>query len=206
MTNIRFLTILFAGAIALGGCRHTSSEKPPVHISPNMDFQQRFDPQEAISKDMFADGRAMRPPVAGTVARGFLREDSRFYFGREANGELVASAPIAVTTEVVNRGRDRYDIFCAPCHGLAGDGLGPVMTGKYGFVPAPSYHTDVMRSNTDGHYYEVITNGIRTMMGYGQQIPVADRWAIVTYIRALQLGQSATSADVPESEMARIAQ
>ena len=204
MNNVRLLTFLFSATVVLGGCRHTSSDKPPIHINPNMDFQERFDPQEASS--FFADGRAMRPQVPGTVARGFLRDDSRFYFGREADGSLVVHAPVQVTAGIVNRGRDRYNIYCSPCHGKAGDGQGPIMTGNYGFVPAPSYHTDVMRANPDGHYFEVITNGIRTMQGYAQQIPVADRWAIVTYIRALQLGQNATADDVPASEMARIAQ
>ncbi len=204
MTSFKLLTFLFTGALLLGGCRHTTSKKPPIHINPNMDFQERLDPQEASK--FFADGRAMRPKVAGTVARGFLRDDTRFFAGRESNGDLVQFAPVSVTTDLVERGKDRYNIYCAPCHGQAGDGLGPVMTGDYGFVPATSYHTDLMREQPDGHYFEVITNGIRSMMGYGQQIPVADRWAIVSYIRALQLGQAAGAADIPASEMARIGQ
>lgn len=204
MTSTRLLSILFVSTLALSGCRHTTTDKPPIHINPNMDFQEKFDPQEAISTEMFADGRVMRPKVPGTVARGFLRDDSRFYYGREPNGDLVQTAPIAITTDVMRRGQERYDIYCAPCHGQAGDGLGPIMTGKFGFVPAPTYHTDEMRAFSDGHFYEVITNGIRTMMGYGAQIPVADRWAIVSYIRALQLGQHATADDVPASELANV--
>ncbi len=165
-----------------------------------MDWQERFDPQAA--NPMYADGRAMRPLVAGTVARGFLREDVQFYFGRDEAGNFVASMPVPATAELLERGQERYQIFCSPCHGDAGDGQGIVTTGDYGYVPAPTYHTDNVRSQPDGYFYDAIVNGIRSMPGYGRRIPVADRWAIVAYIRALQRSQNADAADVPASVIA----
>jgi len=169
-----------------------------------MDFQERFDPQ--TSNDFFSDGRSMRTPVAGTVARGHLREDVRFYEGTNENGDPVATSPIEVTMEVMKRGQRQYNIYCAVCHGVAGDGLGPIMTGKFGYVPAPTYHSDALRNQTDGYLYGVITNGIRTMPSYAQQVAVADRWAIVAYIRALQKSQSATQDDIPASVLAEVQQ
>ncbi|MBT8399642.1 MAG: cytochrome c [Rhodothermia bacterium] len=188
------------GLIVLAGCRGTTSPSPPIHINPNMDWQERFDPQAA--NPMYADGRAMRPLVAGTVARGFLREDVRFYFGRDEAGNFVTSMPVPATAELLERGQERYQIFCSPCHGDAGDGQGIVTTGNYGYVPAPTYHTDNARNQPDGYFYDAIVNGIRSMPGYGRQIPVADRWAIVAYIRALQRSQNADAADVPASVIA----
>ncbi len=196
--------------VLLSGCRGKRSEKSPVHINPNMDRQEKFIGQQ--KNMLFDNNMSMRPPVPGTVARGFLREDTRFYKGVDADGELVATAPIAFTREVLERGQERYDIFCAVCHGEAGDGKGIIMVGNggqgYGYVPAPDYHTDRLRDMSDGHYYEIIANGTPTgtMPGYAQQIAVADRWAIIGYIRALQRSQNASAADLPENELQRISQ
>ena len=195
MKNLFGVGLLLSGLV-LAGCRGTVSDKPPVHISPNMDFQEKFEAQEANA--FFADGRAMRAPVPGTVARGYLREDSRFYEGREADGTQVRTMPVPITRELVLRGRQKFNVFCAPCHGKAGDGQGIVSTGGYGMVPAPTYHNDRLRAEADGYFYDVITHGIRTMSSYAQQVPVADRWAITAYIRALQRSQHATEGDIPE--------
>jgi mono/diheme cytochrome c family protein len=167
-----------------------------------MDWQERFDPQAANS--FFADGRAMRPPVPGTVARGFLRDDAPFFFGRSANGSFVENAPLPMTMDLLRRGQERYNIYCGPCHGPAGDGNGIIMTGGYGYVPAPTYHSEALRAQPDGYLYNVVVNGVRSMPGYGTQIPVADRWAIVVYIRALQRSQSAQRGDVPEDIIAQM--
>jgi len=201
MKNLFFISLVFGGLV-LAGCRGTISRKTPIHINPNMDIQEKFDPQEANA--FFADGRAMRPPVPGTVARGFLREDTRFYQGRGANGALVAKMPVPVTRELVLRGRERFNIYCAPCHGQAGDGKGPVSTGGYGMVPAPSYHTVRLKGEGDGYFFDAITNGIRTMPSYAAQVPVADRWAIVAYIRALQRSQNAQEGDIPQDVLESI--
>lgn len=190
--------------VLLAGCRGAESEKPPIHVNPNMDFQERFDPQEANL--FFADKRSMRPPVPGTIPRGFLRDDRAFYEGRDQSGALINEIPIPVTRAVLERGRERYDIYCTPCHGAAGDGQGIVTTGGYGYTPAPSYHTEFMRAQSDGHLYDVITNGIRTMPPYAAQVTVADRWAIVAYIRALQRSQYAPLEDVPASMRSSLAQ
>lgn len=190
--------------LAFAGCRGMESSRPPVHIVPNMDWQEKFDPQEA--NPFFADGRSMRMPVAGTVARGFLRADVAFNTGRSESGAYVAANPAPLTRELLLRGQQRYNIYCAVCHGKAGDGQGIIMTGQYGYTPAPSYHEDRLRAVEDGYVFHVIANGVRSMPGYAQQVPVADRWAIVAYIRALQRSQNAGAADVPAAVRAEIEQ
>ena len=196
--------VLFAVASLLAGCRGMTSESPPVHPNLNMDFQEKFQAQEA--NPLFADNRAMRHPVPGTVARGLLKEDTRFYLGRTETGEYLADMPVPMTRELLLRGQEQYDIYCAVCHGGAGDGQGIIMTGQYGYTPAPSYHIERLREASDGYLYDVIANGVRNMPGYAQQVAVLDRWAIVGYIRTLQLSQHAGEEDVPPSELARIAQ
>lgn len=193
--------------VVLSGCRGMTSEAPPIHPNLNMDYVQRFEAQEA--NPLFADGAAMRQPVAGTIARGQLRTDANapFQYGRDASGTLIPQIPIEVTPSLLERGQDRYDIYCTPCHGQAGDGRGIVAVGNggtgYGFQ-VPSYHTDALRARPDGYLYDVIQNGINTMPSYGHEIAAADRWAIVAYVRALQRSQAATADDVPETERARL--
>ncbi len=204
----RVLTHIAVGGLllVLGGCRGTESSRPPIHLNPNMDRQEKFIGQQ--ENTLFENRMAMRPPVPGTVARGFLRDDSRFFYGREANGDFVATLPVPVTPELLARGKERYDIFCTVCHGAAGDGRGILMVGNggsgYGYTPATDYHVDYLRDIEDGYIYDVIANGIRNMPGYAQQIPVADRWAITAYVRALQRSQNATSTDVPQGELSRL--
>jgi len=163
-----------------------------------MDMQEKFEAQER--NDFFADGRAMRVPVAGTVARGGLRENTEYYEGRSADGSFVTSLPISIDAAFMERGRDQYEVFCSVCHGSVGDGNGIIMTGNYGFVPAPTYHADAMREQPEGYLFDVITNGVRTMPSYASQISVEDSWAIVAYVRALQRSQNARTADVPVNE------
>jgi mono/diheme cytochrome c family protein len=199
---------LALAALALAGCRGTTSVRPPIHPNLNMDFQERFEEQEA--NPFFADGAAMRVPVAGTVARGHLRTTANApaMLGRTAGGGYVDRIPQPVTLALIQRGQARYDIFCSTCHGAAGDGRGIVMVGNagqgYGFTPAPTYHSEYLRGVPDGYLFEVIANGVRTMPSYGQQVPPADRWAIVAYIRALQRSQSTGAADIPEAERQRL--
>ena len=190
-------SLLLGIAILLSGCRGSLKEDPPIHINPNMDAMERFEAQEA--NPFFEDGRAMRPPVPGTVARGMLREDVTLHTGRNADGGYVQVMPVEYTVEFANRGRERYDIYCSVCHGAAGDGQGIVMAGGYGFVPI-GFHNDRLRTVEDGYLYEVITQGVRSMPAYAQQIPIADRWAIVAYVRALQRSQNADRDDIPADE------
>lgn len=202
------LLALVALAAAFSGCRGMTSDDPPIHPNLNMDYVQRFEAQEP--NPFFLDGAAMRQPVPGTIARGRLRteENAPFYYGRTASGAYVETIPVEVTPDLVLRGQDRYDIYCTPCHGQAGDGRGIVAVGNgglgYGFQ-VPSYHTESLRERPDGYVYDVIQNGINTMPSYGHEIPASDRWAIVAYVRALQRSQEASSADVPERERARLA-
>ena len=191
------LTSLLLGALLFAGCQEAITTNRPIHINPNMDKQERFEAQEA--NPFFADGRAMRMPVKATVARGFLKDDTALWTGKTESGAW-SSIPVPVTMELLERGQDRYKVFCSVCHGLSGDGKGIIMTGGYGFVPAPTYHSNMLRAQPDGYLYDSLTNGVRSMAGYGSQIPVHDRWAIVAYVRALQRSQYADVSDVPENE------
>jgi mono/diheme cytochrome c family protein len=151
-----------------------------------MDYTVSFKPQEENA--FFADGRAMRTPVEGTVARGQTNLDTEYYEGKTATGNLVPTIPVEVTREMLERGKDRYEVFCTPCHGGTGAGDGLVIS--RGYVPPQTYHQDRLRNVEDGYIYDVIANGIRNMPAYRRQIPVDDRWAIVAYVRALQLSQN----------------
>lgn len=159
-----------------------------------MDQQKRFETQE--KNEFFDDNRAMRKPVEGTIARGNLKEDKAFYQGINEDSSFVDEIPVDVTKSFIYRGKDRFEVFCTPCHGIAGDGNGIIMANNYGYVPAPSFHIERLRSKSYGYFYSAITNGIRTMPSYATQIPVKDRWAIVAYIRALQ-----NSQNVPKDEI-----
>lgn len=185
---------IFAVGALLVGCRGTISEKPSIHPNMNMDQQPRKEAQEV--NNFFEDGRSMRQPVEGTVARGLRKADLALYEGIDSNGEWIASSPIEFTQSFLYRGKERYEIYCTPCHGITGDGLGIVMTGNYGYVPAPSYHQKRLREATDGELYSAIFNGVRTMPSYAHQIKVEDRWAIVGYIRALQASQNVSEEEI----------
>jgi len=158
--------------------------------------QPKYQPLQASS--FFADGRSARPLPAGTVARGHLNEDSALSTGK-ANGEFVGMLPVPLTRGLLERGRQRYDIYCSPCHGKTGDGQGLVVVRGFQRGPA-SFHIDRLRAERVGYFFDVVTNGFGAMQDYSAQIAVRDRWAIVAYIRALQLSQNARLTDVPESE------
>lgn len=161
--------------------------------------QPRHEPLEA--SPFFKDGRSARPPVPGTVARGQLREDQHLFTGK-VNGQLATTFPFAVDRRVMERGHERFSIYCAPCHGALGDGRGMIVS--RGFKQPPSLHLDRLREAPPGHFFDVISNGLGAMQDYSAQIKVEDRWAIVAYIRALQLSQNATLAEVPGAERARL--
>ncbi len=181
--------------IAAGGCaRGQPRDQRPVVIIPDMEFQKKYKAQTA--NPLFADMRSMRTPPEGTVPVGDVKADDAYYLGRvQGDTTFVSVNPREITAELLERGRSRFNIYCAPCHDRSGSGKGIVI--GYGFVPPPSFHTDRVRQFADGYLYNVITNGIRNMPSYGKQIPVEDRWAVVAYVRALQLSQNATLADVP---------
>ena len=161
--------------------------------------QPRYDPLEA--SDFFEDGMSARPRVEGTVARGELVTDPLLATGK-VNGQLTNGYPFAITAEVIDRGHERYDIFCSECHGRVGDGNG--MIPARGYRRPPSFHTETVRDQPTGHFFDVMTNGFGAMPPYGTMITPQDRWAIVAYIRALQLSQHATVADVPVADRAKL--
>jgi len=198
----RVLVTGLLGLLLLAGCRGQRSERAPIHPHLGMDFQEKF--QAQTYNPLFENKMSMRKPVSGTVARGRLDKNTVLHTGRTSEGEYVQQVPIDVTRAVVERGQDRYNVYCAPCHGKTGAGDGVIMRGDYGYTPASSYHIDRLRQASDGYLYDVIANGVRNMPAYGQQIPVRDRWAIVTYIRALQRSQNATPEEMPPDAVARL--
>jgi len=149
----------------------------------------------------FADTRSARPVVAGTVARGQLREDSLRYTGK-LDGVDATVFPFAIDEKTLRRGRERFDIYCAPCHAKTGEGDGMVV--RRGYRRPPSYHTDRLRTAPVGHFFDVITNGFGAMPDLAAQVKVDDRWAIAAYIRVLQLSEHASLDDVPAADRAEL--
>jgi mono/diheme cytochrome c family protein len=177
------LTLLSTGCV-MRGC---TSTQPPIHVNPNMDLQPKYKAQS--ESEFFYDGATMRAPVPGTIARGELREDRAFFEGKDASGQLLAESPVAQTPELLARGAERFHIYCAPCHDARGDGKGILAT--RGNVPTTSVHADKVLSATDGHLFDVVTNGLGMMPAYRWPIPPADRWAIVAHVRELQKSRKA---------------
>lgn len=169
--------------LVLAGCRQ------------DMHNQPRYKP--LAESDFFADLRSARPPVEGTVARGQLHEETYFYTGKFGSnpGDYM---PFPVTMDVLSRGRERFNIYCAPCHSRVGDGNGMIV--QRGYRAPPSYHTERLRKAPLGYFFDVMTNGFGAMPDYATQVPPRDRWCIVAYIRALQLSQGATMSAVPSGE------
>jgi mono/diheme cytochrome c family protein len=176
-------TLALASVIVLPGCaRGCTSSRPPIHLNPSMDNQPKARPQAA--SEFFSDGAAMRQPIAGTVAIGGLKEDAAFFTGKGDDGQFVAAIPVTVDDALVGRGRERYAIYCQPCHDARGDGKGILF--QRGNVPTASFHQERIVKAPDGQIFDVITNGQGLMAGYRWPIPPADRWAIIAYVRELQ--------------------
>lgn len=192
---MRIVTLLLL-AILMSACRGQPSEEQQIYTQYNMYWQDRFDSQQ--ENPFFADRRGDREPVEGTVSRGNLRIDNVFYEGLDDEGNYVTEIPVDVDRAFVKRGQEQYEIFCQTCHGGLGDGQGIIR--EYGLI-APSFHTDFSRGMPEGEFFEVITDGIRTMGAYGHKIAPEDRWAIVSYIRALQRSQYATEEDLQELDL-----
>jgi hypothetical protein len=175
----------FAVLLLVAGCRQDMQDQPKM-------FPQR-------GTDFYADHRGARPQVLNTVARGQLHDDSYFYTGvvQGANGyrEEQNFMPFPVTLEVLKRGQERFNIYCTPCHSRVGNGLGEIV--ERGYKPAANFHDQVRMSQPLSHYFYVMTHGYGAMPDYSAQLTPEDRWAVAAYIRALQLSEAATSADVP---------
>lgn len=188
-----------------------------VACRQDMHDQPRLEPLEA--NPLFADGRSARPQVPGTIARGQLQTDKHLFAGKSekkmsepalfpvtqeelertldrlAGEKLAETFPFPVTRDMIDRGRSRFEVFCSPCHGRLGDGGGIVV--ERGFRRPPSYHIDRLRQAPVGHFFDVITTGLGAMTDFSDRVPPADRWAIVAYIRALQLSQQARLPELP---------
>jgi mono/diheme cytochrome c family protein len=175
-----FTLAVLAATALVAGCRQDMHDAP------------RYEAFEASAS--FADNRASRSAPAGTVARGWLRADEALYTGKIA-GQTVDAFPFAITHADLQRGQQRFNIYCTPCHGRVGDGNGMVV--QRGYRQAASFHQDRLREERVGYFYDVITNGFGAMPDYATQIPVRDRWLIVAYVRTLQLSQHAAVDDVP---------
>jgi len=189
----KFLASIYAPALFIGiglsivGCAQV------------MAYEGKEEPFQESA--FFEDGRSARPLEPGTVARGQMQEDELFYTGQVA-GEVVDLFPAPVTREILERGQERYNIFCSPCHGQVGDGQGMIV--QRGFKQPPSFHIDRLREAPAGYYFDVITQGFGVMASYASRVPPEDRWAIIAYVRALQLSQNATPADAPAGELDKL--
>jgi mono/diheme cytochrome c family protein len=179
--------VVILSALCISGCRQD------MHDTPRLEsFEQSA---------FFADARGSRNPPAGTVARGWLRDDEALYTGK-IEGQLVDTVPFQISHEDLVRGRQRFNIYCSPCHGQLGDGNGMVV--QRGLRQAASYHNDRLRQERIGYLFDVATNGFGAMQGYAEQVPVRDRWLIAAYVRALQLSQNAKIDDVPADRRAEL--
>ncbi len=187
LRRLGVLSAVVATSVLAGACRQDMHDNP------------RHEPLEAST--FFADGRALRMPVEHTVPRGSLRTDEHLYTGK-IGGQLADTLPVAATPELLARGRERFNVFCSPCHGRTGRGDGMVV--QRGFRPPPTFHVDRLRSAPVGYYFDVITHGFGAMQDYASQVPVPDRWAISAYIRALQISQHASVEDVPADKRAAL--
>jgi mono/diheme cytochrome c family protein len=179
------IMLLATTALVAAGCRQDMHDTP------------RYEAYEASAT--FANGAASRTAPTGTVARGWLRDDEALYTGK-VGGQLVDQFPFAIAHADLQRGQQRFNIYCTPCHGQLGDGNGMVV--QRGLRQAASYHQERLRQEKVGYFYDVITNGFGAMQGYAEQVPVRDRWLIVAYVRALQLSQHASVNDVPAERRA----
>jgi mono/diheme cytochrome c family protein len=224
MLRYFFYIFFFASVaiVAIAGFRGTKSSKPPIEIFPDMDHQPKYQPQH--TSIFFADGRAERPPVPGTVPMGYNlpgayaatnASNSRVVYGAtgfsagpdysntgKIEGFWGDGLPIDISSAVMARGRERYEINCAICHGMSGDGNGIVK--EYGLATVRSLQEERIRNMPDGELFHVITEGRNTMGAYGPQITVEDRWAIVAYLRALHRSQNATLDNVPAEARAAL--
>lgn len=187
MSGFRWFAVI-AAIVLESGCRQDMHDQP------------KYKPLSVSS--FFADGRSARPIPAGTVSRDQLDETDSIHTGNAPNGDFLDAIPAPVTEALLHRGQERYDIFCSPCHDLLGTGHG--MVAQRGFKIPSDLSSDRVRNLPPGYIFQVITNGYQAMPDYEDQVPVEDRWAIVAYLRALELSRHATMAEVPPQSRAQL--
>jgi mono/diheme cytochrome c family protein len=210
--KVQTVMLLGCAGLMLASCRGNRTGAAPIHLQQNMDHQKRFEAQEA--NPFFKDGRGMRPPVKGTIARGELKANTAYYTGK-VRGKLVSRVPGRAFREagrhfgldrransyqrlaaLIDRGKARFSVYCAHCHGLTGNGDSIMVTRNIKVRPT-SYMEPRLQTVPLGHFFDVITNGVRNMPSLAAQIPPADRWAIAAYVRVLQVAGTRSLNDVP---------
>jgi mono/diheme cytochrome c family protein len=206
--TLGLLGLAAVSVLVVAGFRDSSTTRPPIELFPDMDRQPKLRPQTVSQFAAFGDGRTSRGVPSGTVAQrnGFSEnvywEDNAFNTGKE-NGAFVEANPALVTFKLINQGHERFTIYCQPCHGAQGDSNGGI-TKKLGMATVANLMDPRIIKLPDGEIFNTITHGKTTMMGYAAQIPPSDRWAIVAYVRALQLSRLGFEADVPAPELAKL--
>ena len=188
--------------VSVAGLRGGLSRKPPLEVFPDMDRQPKLRPQTTTAFSGFADGQSSRLPVAGTVSRESFREADELSVGKKADGAWVDAIPLTVSRELVTRGRERYDIYCSPCHGVAGDGNG--VTTKFGMAAVAKLHDERLIKMADGEIFNTISNGKNLMLPYADKLEPRDRWAVIAYVRALQLSRLGKKEEVPDAVRATL--
>lgn len=197
MMKMRALIAVMVMGVTLVGCRGYRTEDQPFHMNPNFDWQAKVKAQHApraIPEGTVAWG-------SGSIYKGntgradFLKDDSMFYQGKSESGDFLDKIPVNVTPEVMKRGQERFNIYCAVCHNRAGTGTTPVIS--RGLVPPPDLADPRLLEVPDGYIFDVISNGVRSMSGYRKQVDEADRWAIVAYVRAIQKSRNASVDELP---------
>jgi mono/diheme cytochrome c family protein len=196
------LALLVVGTVSILGFRGSVTTKPPLEVFPDMDHQPKYKAQARSA--FFADGRTDRPLPVGAVARGDLRADDHLHTGKNPDGSFLAGFPssIVIDAKLLERGNDRYAIFCQPCHGAIGDGNG--ITKSYGMGATPTYHDDRLRKMNEGEIFNTITVGKGNMLSYADKLSAEERWAVIAYVRALQRAQTGTVNDVPASHKSEL--
>ncbi len=202
---MRYFLLIFAlctvMVVAIAGKRGSISRRPPIELFPDMNRQPKLRPQ--VPNAFFADGRSSRPPIPGTIARGDRYEDLPVNTGRvTGTTNFVETIPVEVTAKLIARGQQRFNINCSPCHGEQGDGNGVVK--KLGLATVANLHDKRIVELPDGEIFNTITYGKNTMGPYGANVTIDDRWAVIAYVRALQLSRLGSIDDVPESMRASL--
>lgn len=196
------INLIIISVLLLTGCfRGSKFESTPIHLNPNMDNQQKYRSLE--ESKFFEDGSTMRRPIEGTIARGMISDDYSYLSGKNDDNSYLMNNPIELTEEVLNRGQDRYNIYCSVCHSQVGNGKGIVTQYDYTVIPA-NLHDQRIREQADGEMYNTIVYGLRSMPAYGYQLNTEDVWSIIHYVRALQRSQNATFEDLPKEEQDKL--
>ena len=204
----KFLTYFFTFwvlavvvTVTIAGYRGQTSTKPPLEVFPDMKRQAKLRPETTTKFAGWSDGQSSRVHPTGTVSREANWDDTPYNTGK-VGAAFVDAIPVPVTAQMLKRGQERFTIYCQPCHGAAGDGKG--VTSKFGMVLTANLHQDRLIKATDGELFNTISNGKSTMVGYGSVVPVEDRWAIVSYVRTLQLSRLGAKDEVPSAVLEKL--